>query len=109
MKTLIIGGGGREHALVKALKGSSLVTEVHGWPGSDGISREAFCHSIEEFAQISHKLSVARAELLSPEAHLIKWIQEEGIELVVVGPEALLVEGVADRIRAVGVDVFWSQ
>ena len=44
MKILILGQGGREHALVKAFKNSPTVTEVHVIPGSDGMSKESICH-----------------------------------------------------------------
>ena len=89
MKVLVIGGGGREHALVRTLRGSSLVTEVHAWPGSDGLFKEAFCYT-----------DVSCTE------DLIRSVKEQDIRLVVVGPEASLVEGIADRIRGEGVDVF---
>ena len=89
MKVLVIGSGGREHALVRALRNSSSVKEVHAWPGNDGMSREAFCYT-----------KVSGIE------DLMETIRQQGIQLVVVGPEAFLVEGVADKIRARGVDVF---
>ena len=47
MKVLVIGQGGREHALVKALSRSSSVTEIHAIPGNDGMKRLALCHSID--------------------------------------------------------------
>ena len=89
MKTLVIGQGGREHAIVKALSHSRLVTEVHAWPGHEGMSKEAVCYTW-----------VSRTEELLDEA------QKQGIGLVVVGPEAPLTEGLADLIRNLGIDVF---
>ena len=89
MKVLIIGSGAREHALVKALRSSPLVTEVHVWPGNEGISREAPCYT----------------EVSSTE-ELMEEIRRQDIQLVVVGPEAPLVGGLADQIRSQGVDVF---
>ena len=89
MKVLVIGRGGREHALVRAIMRSDLVTDVHAWPGSDAISREALCY-----------------RWVSNTDDLLKEVSKQNIQLVVIGPEASLVEGLADQIRAEGIDVF---
>jgi phosphoribosylamine--glycine ligase len=89
MKVLVLGQGGREHAIVRSLKFSPSVTEVYAIPGSDGIAREAICQKIS---------------YSSPE--FFKFIESENIELVVVGPEEPLAQGVVDRITALGVPVF---
>ena len=47
MRALVIGQGGREHALVRALKLSPSITEVHAAPGSEGMARDAQCHAVD--------------------------------------------------------------
>ncbi len=87
---LVVGSGGREHALVRALSRSPLLTELHAAPGNPGIARLARCHP-------------ARADdptSIGPLAF------ELGVDLVVVGPEAPLVAGLADELRSRGVAVF---
>jgi len=91
MKALVVGQGGREHALVRALRSSASVTEVHAIPGSDGMSRIARCHpaiSWEKFDDVN------------------ALIRREGIDLVVIGPEIPLAGGLSDALRAQGVAVF---
>ena len=83
-KILIIGGGGREHAL--AWRCRSEGHEVHAAPGSAGIGEEATCHPVEALDLAG---LVALADRLRPDA-------------VVVGPEQPLVAGLADRLRAAG-------
>jgi phosphoribosylamine---glycine ligase len=90
MKILVIGQGGREHALVRALKKSPSIKEVHALPGSDGIAQDAVCHSIDW-------------KNFSAVAALCK---HEKINCVVIGPENPLVDGMADALRAEGIDVF---
>jgi phosphoribosylamine--glycine ligase len=90
MRVLVLGSGGREHALVWAIARSPLVDEVVCAPGSDGIASDA---RIEPLA------------LGDPEA-LLALVRRESPGLVVVGPEDPLVAGVADRIGALGVPVF---
>jgi phosphoribosylamine--glycine ligase len=90
MKALVIGQGGREHAIVRALRLSPSVTEVHALPWSDGIAKEAHCHDIDW-------KSFDAVEAL---------IQNEKITLVVIGPEAPIEAGLPDRLRAKGISVF---
>lgn len=90
MKVAVIGSGGREHAIVKGLSQSSLITGIHAYPGSVGMSELATCHAVS----------------WNPLAPLIKSLKGNEIELVVVGPEAPLVEGVADVLRQEGFLVF---
>lgn len=90
MKTLVIGTGGREHALALALSRDPEVSEVHAAPGNPGIGAFADLHDVdpmdgEAVAQLATGL---------------------GIDLVVVGPEAPLVAGVADAVRGAGIPVF---
>lgn len=90
MKTLVIGTGGREHALALALSRDPAVTEVHAAPGNPGIGAFASLHPVDPMD------GAAVAALAT----------EIGADLVVVGPEAPLVAGVADVVRAAGIPVF---
>ena len=85
-----MGSGGREHALAWKLAGCPSVTALHAAPGSPGIARLGECHPI-------------RAE---DAEDLLALARSLDIELVVVGPEAPLVHGVADVLRHAGVPVF---
>ncbi len=89
MKVLVVGGGGREHALCWRLARSASVNEVLAAPGNAGIERDARCIPIG-------------AEDIEG---LVRLAREERPDLVVVGPEAPLVAGLADRLRAEGVAV----
>ncbi len=89
MKVLVVGSGGREHALAWAIA-RNAAAEVHAAPGNAGIEEVARCHDVE-------------AEDLDGVAGLV---EREGIELTVVGPEAPLVAGLADRLRDGGHHVF---
>lgn len=90
MKTLVIGTGGREHALALALSRDPSVTEVHAAPGNPGIAQAATLHAVDPLD------GTAVADLAESLA----------VDLVVVGPEAPLVAGVADAVRARGIAVF---
>lgn len=83
MKVIVFGVGGREHALIKALASSSLVTEVHAVPGSDGISADALCHSIDptDFDKLG------------------SLVDRFSFDLAVVGPEAYLDKGLVDFLK----------
>lgn len=89
MKVLVIGTGGREHALVHKLAGETGV-EVHAAPGNPGMAAEAMLHDVDPMS------GPAVADLAV----------SVGVDLVVVGPEAPLVAGVADAVREQGVAVF---
>jgi phosphoribosylamine---glycine ligase len=90
VKTLVIGGGGREHALALALSRDPSVTEVHAAPGNPGIAAVATVHDVDQLD------GEAVAELAA----------RLGVDLVVVGPEAPLVAGVADAVRDRGISCF---
>ena len=90
MDVLIVGGGGREHALAWKLAQSSVLGELHAAPGNPGIAGLGTCHGV-------------RAD--DTEA-LVALSRRLGVDLVVVGPEAPLVAGLADELRAAGVAVF---
>ena len=87
MKVMVLGGGGREHAVVHSLSKSKIVTELHCCPGNPGIKKLAVCHSGDPCSP--DEMSVLCRKL--------------GIELVFVGPEAPLVAGTADRLREDGI------
>lgn len=90
MKILIVGGGGREHALVWRLKQSSRVTEIVCAPGNPGIAALARCEPVSA-EDVAGQVELAR---------------RERPHLVIVGPEAPLVAGLADRLRAIDIPVF---
>ena len=90
MKVLVIGSGGREHALVLALAADEAVDEVHAAPGNAGIAALAAVHPVDPLDGEAVAALAARL----------------GADLVVIGPEAPLVAGVADAVRAAGVVCF---
>jgi phosphoribosylamine--glycine ligase len=90
MKVLIVGSGGREHALAWKLAQSPKLSELHAAPGNPGIAALGSCHPVraddgEGLLTLAHSLA---------------------IDLVVVGPEVPLVAGVADQLRHAGIAVF---
>ena len=90
MKVLIIGSGGREHAIAYALHKSNKVTEIHAIPGNPGISQIGTCHSgsVTDFD------------------YILKFVEENDIYLTVVGPEVPLCLGLADLLESKGHKVF---
>ena len=90
MRFLVIGGGGREHALCWALRASPLATEVICAPGNDGIAQATECVAVavDDLDGIA-RLARARA-----------------IDIVVIGPELPLVLGLVDRLKAAGIRAF---
>ena len=92
MKVLVIGSGGREHALAWKLAQSPRVSEVIVAPGNAGTATEAGCRNAP----------VAVSDLDG----LLQLARDEGVALTVVGPEGPLVAGVVDRFRAAGLRVF---
>ena len=90
MKVLILGGGGREHALAWKLGQEPDVTEVICAPGNPGTAASA--------------RNVA-LDILSPEA-VVAFVEAEGVDLTVVGPEQPLAAGVSDALRVAGASVF---
>jgi phosphoribosylamine--glycine ligase len=89
MRVLVVGGGGREHALCWGLVRGASVEELHAAPGNPGIASVATCHAV---AAADVDAQVALAVGLDP-------------DLVVIGPEAPIVAGLADELRGRGVAV----
>lgn len=92
MKILVVGSGGREHALAWKLAQSPRVSEVLVAPGNAGTAREPKMRN----------LAIAAEDLDA----LVSYAQEQAIDLTVVGPEAPLSKGIVDRFRAAGLRCF---
>ncbi len=90
MNLILLGGGGREHALAWKLRQSPLVTTLVVAPGNPGIAALGECVPLD----------------ITDAAAVVKLAKDRAADLVVVGPEAPLVAGVADALRAAGFDVF---
>ena len=90
MKVLLIGSGGREHAIAYTLKKSNKVSEIHAIPGNPGIADIGTCHpgSVEDLDGI------------------LKFVEENHIDYTVVGPEVPLCMGLVDLLEANGHKVF---
>ena len=90
MKVLVVGGGGREHAIIKKLKESKQVTELYAAPGNGGIAADAICTGIG-------------AKDLDG---IVRFAVENKIEFAVVAPDDPLVLGAVDALEAVGIPCF---
>jgi phosphoribosylamine--glycine ligase len=89
MRILVVGSGGREHALVWKLRHSARAREILCAPGNGGIENEAHCLPVSPLDQ----------------AALLELIRKERVDMVIVGPEAPLAAGLADGLRAHGIAV----
>jgi phosphoribosylamine--glycine ligase len=90
MKILLVGSGGREHALALGLKADKSCTELHAAPGNPGIASLATLHPVA----------------ITDNSAILTLAQQLAVDLVVVGPEVPLVNGVADVLREAGFAVF---
>jgi phosphoribosylamine---glycine ligase len=90
VRVLVVGSGGREHALAWSLSRGAGLAELHAAPGNPGIAALAHCHPVRADDQPA----------------LVSLARELRIDLVVVGPEAPLVAGLADELRHRGIAVF---
>ena len=90
MQVLILGSGGREHALAWAIAASPLLTKLYCAPGNAGIAEVATCVPVD----------------ITDHAAVIRLAREKAIDFVVVGPEGPLVAGIADDLSAAGFKVF---
>src|SRR5947208_4555561 len=90
MRILVVGGGGREHALCWAIAASPLCDKLFCAPGNAGIAQEAEC------------VPIAAMDLDG----LVAFCRDQRIDFVVVGPEQPLVAGLVDRLEAAGIGAF---
>lgn len=90
MNVLLIGSGGREHALAWKLAASPVLTKLYAAPGNPGMTRDAECVALD----------------VSDHDAVVAFCREKGVDLVVVGPEAPLVAGLADALNAADIRVF---
>ena len=90
MKVLVIGGGGREHAMIKKLAQSPKVTELFAAPGNGGISKDAVCVDIKA----------------TDIAGMVSFVLENYIDFVVVAPDDPLVLGMVDAMEAHNIPCF---
>lgn len=90
MRVLVIGNGGREHALCWAIAGSPLLTRLWCAPGNAGIAEEAEC------------VALASDDIPG----LVSFVKDNAVEFVVIGPEATLVAGLGDNLKEIGVKYF---
>jgi len=90
MKILLVGSGGREHALALGLQADPACAELHCAPGNPGTAQVAINHAIT----------------VTDSAAILSLAQELAVDLVVIGPEVPLVNGVADLLRAAGIATF---
>ena len=91
MRILVLGSGAREHAIVDALLADPAGHDVVAWPGNAGIAEQVAC--------------IDAGSIVDDET-VAAWVQANPVDLVVIGPEAPLIAGVADALRERGVPVF---
>ena len=90
MKILVVGGGGREHAIIQKLKENPEVTEIFALPGNGGIAADATC------------VAIGAKDIDS----IVAFAREKGIDYAVVAPDDPLVLGCVDALEAIGVPCF---
>src|ERR1041384_325721 len=90
MNILILGSGGREHALAWKIAASPLTTKLYCAPGNAGIAQEADCVALD----------------VADHAAVVAFAKEKKIDLVLVGPEVPLCAGIVDDLEAAGIKAF---
>ena len=90
MKILVVGGGGREHAVIKKLKENKSVSTIYALPGNGGIAKDAVC------------VNIGAKDV----ENIVKFAVEEKIDYAVVTPDDPLVLGAADALEAAGIPCF---
>lgn len=93
MNVMVIGGGGREHAIAAKIKESSRLSKLYAAPGSDGM------------ADIAERVPYA----VTDTENIVAFVKDHGIEMVFIGPEVPLLNGLADALLAAGVMVLGPQ
>ena len=90
MKLLVIGGGGREHAIIKKLKENKSITEIFALPGNGGIAQDATC------------VPIGAKDIDA----IVAFAKENAIDYAVVAPDDPLVLGAVDALNAIGIPCF---
>ena len=90
MKIMVVGGGGREHAIIKKIKQSPLADEIYALPGNGGIAKDATC------------INVAAKDIDG----IVAFAKENKIDYAVVAPDDPLVLGAVDALNAIGIPCF---
>ena len=90
MNIMVVGGGGREHAIIKKLKENKSITQIFALPGNGGIAKDATC------------VNIAATDLDS----VVSFAKENNIDYAVVAPDDPLVLGCVDRLNAIGIPCF---
>ena len=90
MKILVVGGGGREHAIIKKLKENTMIEEIFAAPGNGGIAQDATC------------VAIGAKEI----DRIVAFAVENGIDYAVVAPDDPLVLGCVDALEAKGIPCF---
>ena len=90
MKVMVVGGGGREHAIIKKLRENKEITELYALPGNGGIAADATC------------VAIGAKDIPS----IVAFAQENKIDFAVVAPDDPLVLGAVDALNAVGIPCF---
>ncbi len=90
MKIMVVGGGGREHAIIKKIKENPEVTEIFALPGNGGIARDATC------------INIGATDIDG----VVAFAKENGIDYAVVAPDDPLVLGCVDRLEEIGIPCF---
>ncbi len=90
MKIMVVGGGGREHAIIKKIKESPLATEIYALPGNGGIAKDAKC------------VDIAAKDIPA----IVDFAKKNGIEFAIVAPDDPLVLGAVDALNDAGIKTF---
>ena len=90
MKVLVVGGGGREHTIIKKLKENKKITEIIAMPGNGGIAADATC------------VNIAATDIDG----IVSYVKENPVDYAVVAPDDPLVLGCVDRLNELGVPCF---
>lgn len=93
MKVMVVGGGGREHAIIKKLRENSEITEIFALPGNGGIARDAVC------------VPISATDLDG----IVEFAEKEAVDYAVVAPDDPLVLGCVDRLEEKGISCFGPQ